>query len=83
LNTGLFFLSWTPVVLPTVLAVVLRRSALELSIYGFLFALALALSVFRTPVAVGLLASVDGIVTTLPLGIGISFAVGLVLWLFI
>ena len=43
MDTNLFLLSWTPVVLLTVLAVFLRRSALELSIYGVLFALVLAL----------------------------------------
>ena len=67
MNTVLFCLSWTPVVLLTVLAVALRRSALELSIYGFLFAFVLAAGFFETPLVVGLLAALDGIVTTLPL----------------
>jgi lactate permease len=67
LNTNLFLLSWTPVLLLTVLAVFLRRSALELSIYGLLFALVLALSFFETPFSVGLLAALDGALTTLPL----------------
>lgn len=67
MNTGLFLLSWTPVVLLTVLAVLLRRSALELSIYGFLFALFLAVGFYETSLTVGLLASLDGVLTTLPL----------------
>ena len=54
-------------VLLTVLAVVLKRSALELSIYGFLFALVLAMGLFNTPLTVALRASLDGVVTTLPL----------------
>ena len=67
MNTGLFLMSWTPVVLLTVLSVLLRRSALELSIYGFLFALVLAVGFFKTPLSVGLMAALDGILTTLPL----------------
>ena len=67
MNTALFCLSWTPVVLLTVLAVVLRRSALELSICGFMFAFLLAMGVYETPLTVGLLAALDGVVTTLPL----------------
>jgi lactate permease len=63
----MFLLSWTPVVLLTVLAVFLRRSALELSIVGFLFALVLAVGFFGTPMAVALLAALDGLLTTLPL----------------
>ena len=51
----------------TVLAVVLRRSALELSIYGFFFALVLAMGFFNTPLTVALRAALDGVVTTLPL----------------
>ena len=54
-------------VLLTVLAVVLRRSALELSVYGFLFALVLAMGFFNTPLSVALRAALDGVVTTLPL----------------
>ena len=67
MNTGLFLLSWTPVVLLTAMAVLLRRSALELSIYGFLFALFLAVGFFKTPLSVGLLSALDGVFTTLPL----------------
>lgn len=67
MDTGLFVLSWTPVALLTVLAVFLRRSALELSVYGFVYALILALGFFRTPLPVGLLAALDGLLTTLPI----------------
>jgi len=59
-KAGLFFLSRTPVVSLTVLAVVLRRAALELSI-----------SEQEGPISR----------ITIPLGIAISFAIGLVLWL--
>ncbi|MCA1785727.1 MAG: hypothetical protein LC657_07085, partial [Desulfobacteraceae bacterium] len=64
---GLFLLSWTPVVLLTVLAVVLRRSALELSIWGFVWALVLAKGFFATSLPVGLMSALDGVLTTLPL----------------
>lgn len=67
MDTGLFLLSWTPVLLLTVLAVVLRRSALELSLYGFFFSLVLATVFYETPLSVGLLAAMDGVLTTLPL----------------
>ena len=62
-----FVVSWSPVLLLTVLAVFLGRTALELSIYGFLFSAFLAVSFFRTPIEVVLLASLDGLLTTLPL----------------
>ena len=67
LNTGLFLLSWSPVVLLTVLTVLLRRSALELSVYGLLFSLILAMGFFNTSPVVAAMAAVDGILTTLPL----------------
>lgn len=67
MNMGLFLLSWSPVVLLAVLAVFLRRSALELSLYGFLFSLLLAIGFFKTSFAVALLSAVDGVLTTLPL----------------
>jgi lactate permease len=63
----LFGISWTPVLFLTILAVFLKRSALELSIYGFLFTLILAFFVFNTPFMVVLIAGVDGVLTTLPL----------------
>jgi lactate permease len=62
-----FALSWSPVLVLTVLAVGFKRPALELSLYGVLFTAALALVVFRTPPTVILLAGVDGVLTTLPL----------------
>lgn len=62
-----FFMSWTPVILLSVLAVVLKRPALEMSIYGAVFTLLLVVLYFDTPVAVALLAGLDGVVTTLPL----------------
>ncbi|MEW6670376.1 MAG: L-lactate permease [Thermodesulfobacteriota bacterium] len=67
MNMGLFLLSWSPVVLLTLLAVFLRRSALELSLYGLLFSLLLAVAFFKTPFSVALLSAADGIFTTLPL----------------
>jgi lactate permease len=67
MDMGLFLLSWTPVVLLTVLAVVLRRSALELSIWGFAWVLVLAKGFFDTSLPVGLMSALDGILTTLPL----------------
>ena len=67
LNTGLFLLSWSPVVLLTVLTVLLRRSAIELSVYGLLFSLILAMGFFNTSPVVAAMAAVDGILTTLPL----------------
>ena len=66
-DMGLFLLSWTPVILLTVLAVVLGRSALELSIWGFVWALVLAKGFFATPLSVGMLSALDGVLTTLPL----------------
>lgn len=62
-----FLLSWTPVLLLAVLAVAFKRSALELSLYGFGFTAGLAYLAFRTPLPVILLAGLDGVVTTLPL----------------
>ncbi len=62
-----FILSWSPVLLLAVLAVALKRSALELSIYGLGFTAALAYLVFKTPLAVIILAGLDGVVTTAPL----------------
>ncbi|RJX33419.1 MAG: L-lactate permease [Desulfarculus sp.] len=62
-----FFLCWSPVLLLTVLAVGLRRPALDLSIYGVIFTLGLVVLFFDTPLAVALLAGLDGVLTTLPL----------------
>ncbi len=49
MDMGLFLLSWTPVLLLTVLAVVLGRSALELSIWGFVCLVVCLLSVNVLP----------------------------------
>ncbi len=62
-----FAWSWSPVLLLTVLAVVLKRPALELSIYGAGFTAALAHLAFQTPWPVIGLAALDGVATTLPL----------------
>jgi len=62
-----FLLCWTPVLLLALLAVVWKRSALELSLYGLGFTAALAHLAFRTPWSVIFLAGLDGVVTTLPL----------------
>jgi len=62
-----FFLCWTPVILLGVLAVGFKRSALELSVWGSLYAFGLVTVAFRTPVNITLLAGLDGILTTLPL----------------
>ncbi len=67
MNIPLFLLCWSPVLLLTVLAVVFRRPALELSIWGCLFTLALVTVVFDTSPVVALLAAIDGVLTTLPL----------------
>ncbi len=50
-----------------VLAVVLKRSALELSLYGLGFTVGLVRLAFKTPLAVIFLAGLDGVLTTLPL----------------
>jgi lactate permease len=62
-----FLLCWSPVLLLSVLAVLLRRPALDLSLYGCLFTLALVVLYYDTPLEVALLAALDGAVTTLPL----------------
>ena len=67
MDVNLFVLSWSPVIFLTILAVVLRRSALELSVYGFIFSLGLTLYFFKTPLDVAFMASLDGVLTSLPL----------------
>ncbi|MGB8993021.1 MAG: L-lactate permease [Desulfobaccales bacterium] len=67
MNLASFALSWSPVLVLTVLAVGFKRPALELSLYGVLFTAALALLVFRTPPTVIFLAALDGVLTTVPL----------------
>lgn len=67
MDLAAFSLSWSPVLLLAVLAVALKRSALELSCYGLGFTAALAYLAFETPGSVILLAGLDGVVTTAPL----------------
>lgn len=67
MDMTMFALSWTPVLLLTVLAVFFRRPALELAIYSTIFTAGLVATAFATPIGVILLAGLDGILTTLPL----------------
>lgn len=67
ISVTLFLLGWTPVVLLSILAVLLRRSALELAVYGFIYVAALTALAFQTPWRVIGLATLDGVLTTLPL----------------
>jgi lactate permease len=67
MNTALFLLCWSPVLLLTVLAVVFRRPALALSIWGCLFTFALVVFAFDTRVGIAFLSALDGVFTTLPL----------------
>ncbi len=67
MDSHLFLVSWSPVIFLTILAVFFRRSALELSIYGFIFSAGLTLYFFDTPLKVALMASLDGVLTSLPL----------------
>ena len=62
-----FFISWTPILLITVLAAGLKRQALELAFWGCLYTFVLVLFWFKTPPSVVFLAGVDGLVTNLPL----------------
>ena len=60
-------LAWSPVLLLFVLAVLFRKSALFLSVAGYLWTVALALVAFRTHFTYVAAATVRGIVITLPL----------------
>ncbi|MEW6488810.1 MAG: L-lactate permease [Thermodesulfobacteriota bacterium] len=62
-----YALAWSPVLLVLVLAVAFRRPALELAIAGLGFTFALCATVFDTSARVLLAASLDGVLTTLPL----------------
>jgi len=62
-----YALAWSPVALVLVLAVALRRPALDLSVAGLGFTFLLCATAFQTPVAVLLAAGLDGVLTTLPL----------------
>ncbi|MBF0525516.1 MAG: L-lactate permease [Deltaproteobacteria bacterium] len=66
-SLNLFLLCWTPVLLLTGLAVIFRRPAFHLSIYGGVFTLALVVIGFGMPLVAALLAALDGALTTLPL----------------
>ena len=72
-----YALAWSPVVLVLVLAVGLRRSALELSVAGLVYTFGLCLWGFDTPPAVLLRAGADGVLTTLPLLLVIVAGIGL------
>jgi lactate permease len=63
----LFALSWTPVLSLALLAVVFKRPALELSLYGVVFTAGLTYFAFDTELPVILWAALDGFITTLPL----------------
>lgn len=67
MSFSLFLWCWTPVAVLSLLAVVLKRSALELSIYGLGYVAVLAAWGFQTPWQVMGLAALDGILTTVPL----------------
>ena len=62
-----FLLAWTPVLLLAVLAVWFRRSALELAVSGYISVAGLTAWAFQTPWPVIALATIDGLLTTLPL----------------
>jgi lactate permease len=59
--------AWSPVILLAVLAIVFRRGALTLAVAGYLWTCLLAFAAFTTPVKMILMATLDGVLTTLPL----------------
>ncbi len=61
------FLAWSPILLLFLLAVVFRRSALELSVAGMAWTVFIAVTVFSTPFRTVGLAALDGLLVTLPL----------------
>ena len=61
------FLAWSPILLLFLLAVVFRRSALELSVAGMAWTVFIAVTVFATPFKTVGLAALDGLLVTLPL----------------
>ena len=63
----LILLAWSPILLLFLLAVVFRRSALELSIAGMAWTVFIAVTVFATPFETVGLAALDGLLVTLPL----------------
>lgn len=62
-----FILAWVPVLVIAFLAVVARRSALELAVAGTVVTAVLAATYFHTPMVVLGLAALDGILTNLAL----------------
>jgi lactate permease len=61
------FLAWSPILLLFLLAIVFRRSALELSVAGMAWTVFIAVTVFATPFKTIGLAALDGLLVTLPL----------------
>ncbi len=68
-----FILSWTPLMLIMVLAVGLKRQALELALWGTLYIVGLVLLWFKTSPLVVVLAALDGVLTNTPLLLVIYF----------
>ncbi len=62
-----FALSWTPLLLVFILAVFFRMPALPLSVWAFSYTLILVLTYFETSPWVVFMASLDGVLTTVPL----------------
>lgn len=62
-----FVVSWSPVIVLTILAVFFGTSAFQLSIYGLLFSMAVSVFYFNTPLWTIFLAAIDGSLTTFPL----------------
>ena len=60
-------LAWSPILLLFLLAVVFRRSALELSVAGMAWTVFIAVTAFATPFKTVGLAALDGLLVTLPL----------------
>ena len=61
------FLAWSPVLLLFILAVIFRRSALELSVAGMAWTVLVAVTIFDTPLSTVALSALDGLLVTLPL----------------
>ena len=76
-----FLLSWTPILLIFVMAAFFRASALKLSVWGLLYTIGLAVTLFRTDPAAIALAAADGVLTTTPLLLVVYF--GIILSLFL
>jgi len=68
-----FALSWTPLMLIMVLAVGLKRQALELALWGTIYTVGLVLFWFKTRPLVVVLAALDGVLTNTPLLLVIYF----------